>query len=179
MITCRRCKQLAERSTQKGRICAPCYKAYMKEWQASNKERVQKQRGEKYRTVYRNDPNWVEANNKRSRDRHQLVRHEAIMAYGGYVCKCCGETEPKFMTLDHVLNNGAAHRRTMGNQNSARAPVFKWLRDHGYPPGFQVLCWNCNSGRHFNGGICPHKTTQETPREFRENPVWAILSEAA
>jgi hypothetical protein len=27
--------------------------------------------------------------------------------------------------------------------------------------GFQVLCWNCNCGRAFNNGICPHVENTE------------------
>jgi hypothetical protein len=81
------------------------------------------------------------------------VRHQAIMAYGGYRCACCGEGEPTFLTLDHTNNDGARHRRILGESSQ----VFAWLRRRGYPPGFQVLCTNCNHGRHRNGGTCPHK----------------------
>jgi hypothetical protein len=31
-----------------------------------------------------------------------------------------------------------------------------------FPPGFQLLCSNCNHGRARNGGICPHKTGSQT-----------------
>src|ERR1039458_4628209 len=27
-------------------------------------------------------------------------------AYGGYECKCCGETEKAFLTIDHINNDG-------------------------------------------------------------------------
>ncbi len=32
---------------------------------------------------------------------------------------------------------------------------YKWLRDAGYPDGFQVLCMNCNHAKYRNGGILP------------------------
>jgi len=76
------------------------------------------------------------------------------MAYGGYRCACCGEGEPMFLTLDHINNGGSKQRRQLG----AGSQIFVWLRKRGYPPGFQVLCSNCNLGRHRNGGTCPHKT---------------------
>ena len=89
-----------------------------------------------------------------SAKRNINMRDAAIMAYGGYVCKCCGETEPMFLTLDHVNNDGADHRRELGQQGG---PAFyKWPRDHQYPIGFQVLCMNCNFGKQRNGGCCPH-----------------------
>jgi len=79
------------------------------------------------------------------------ARHDAIMAYGGYRCACCGEGDPRFLTLDHIHNGGAEHRRQVRSNH-----IFRWLRNRGYPPGFQVLCWNCNCGRYHNGGECPH-----------------------
>lgn len=29
--------------------------------------------------------------------------------------------------------------------------------DQGFPPSFRVLCYNCNSGRARNRGVCPHQ----------------------
>jgi hypothetical protein len=81
------------------------------------------------------------------------MRHEAILAYGGYRCACCGITEPLFLTLDHVNEGGLRQRREVG----ASTAFFHWLKDNCYPPGFQVLCTNCNHGRYRNGGLCPHK----------------------
>lgn len=79
------------------------------------------------------------------------LREEAIKAYGGK-CNCCGENTPVFLTIDHVNNNGAEHRKEV----PAGSTFHRWLKSNGYPKDFQILCWNCNSGRHLNGGICPH-----------------------
>ena len=84
---------------------------------------------------------------------HHWLRHEAIMAYGGYRCACCGEGEPMFLTIDHINGGGARHRRRIGSGIG----MWMWLRKRGYPRGFRVLCSNCNLGRHINGGTCPHK----------------------
>ncbi len=88
------------------------------------------------------------------------VRHEAIMAYGGYRCACCGADEALFLTIDHVNNDGSRHRRQVG----ASKELFRWLKKNGYPEGFQVLCSNCNQGRYRNGGVCPHKDAIAKPR---------------
>lgn len=85
--------------------------------------------------------------------RYFRLQHQAIVAYGGYRCACCGETEPLLLTLDHINNDGARHRRQLGGS----MPLYQWLRDNNYPPGFQVLCASCNLGRHRNGGVCPHQ----------------------
>ncbi len=88
--------------------------------------------------------------------RYHQLQHDAIMAYGGYRCACCGVDEPLFLTLDHQDGSGARHRERVGKGGK----FYAWLRDNGYPPGFQVLCSNCNHGRFRNGGVCPHKYRQ-------------------
>ena len=35
--------------------------------------------------------------------------------------------------------------------------TYKWLRKNGFPPGFQVLCMNCQHGKRMCRGICPHQ----------------------
>lgn len=75
-----------------------------------------------------------------------------IFAHYGDRCECCGETEPKFLQVDHIKPIGAKVRKETGQTR-----IFRWLRLNGFPPGFRILCSNCNHGRHRNGGICPHQ----------------------
>lgn len=91
---------------------------------------------------------WAE----RQRARYRALRLEVVAAYGGK-CACCGEEEITFLELDHVDSDGKAHRREIG-RGSHR--TYKWAKDHGFPPSFQLLCANCNQGRQRNGGVCPH-----------------------
>jgi hypothetical protein len=95
--------------------------------------------------------------------KERRLRHleACLAAYGGKICACCGETEPMFLTLDHIENNGSRHRRSLfGNKNCGSSAFYFALVKAGFPPGLQVLCWNCNLGRNRNGGICPHKESQ-------------------
>lgn len=84
------------------------------------------------------------------------VRNIVFLVYGN-ACACCGETMDKFLAIDHMDNNGAAHRRELGSKGRN---LYRWLKQHNYPSNFQILCHNCNSGRHLNGGVCPHKTSE-------------------
>ncbi len=97
----------------------------------------------------------------KSRKRHTgKLKSETYAAYGGAMCVCCGETERSFLSLDHIHNDGAAWRREIfgGNKgHGAGLTTYEWCKRNGYPPIFQVLCWNCQQGKRFNGGICPHK----------------------
>jgi len=91
-----------------------------------------------------------DSSTRRSRE----MRAAVIRAYGGEspACVCCSETHAAFLTLDHVNNGGRAHRLEKGNQG-----VHYELRKGGYPPGFQILCFNCNMAKGYYGS-CPHDT---------------------
>ena len=80
---------------------------------------------------------------------------QEVMSYYGGRCQCCGESNVDLLTIDHVNNDGAKHRRTVGFPSGDR--FYTWIRNNNFPQGLQVLCCNCNSGRHVNGGVCPHK----------------------
>lgn len=89
--------------------------------------------------------------------RTQCLKDQVYQAYGGYTCNCCGETIPQFLTLDHINGDGNRHRKLVKQNGQG---FYKWLIRNNFPPILQVLCYNCNSGRQFNGGICPHKINQ-------------------
>lgn len=95
----------------------------------------------------------LEKYKQKQQDYQRRVKRAALEAYGGVKCACCGEAEFLFLTIDHVNNDGATHRREIG---SAGSSFYRWLKNNGYPPGFQVLCYNCNCGRNANNGTCPH-----------------------
>jgi hypothetical protein len=93
-------------------------------------------------------------------ERRKRVRDAVFAAYGGYRCACCGETERLFLTIDHIANDGAEFRRAQfgGQHRGAGMLTYLWLAQHGFPPGLQVLCANCQFGKRMNAGICPHQT---------------------
>jgi hypothetical protein len=89
------------------------------------------------------------ANQVASRLRLKIL---VMKAYGGK-CKCCKEKDIRFLTMDHMEGGGAKHFKAIGGNHK----FYRWLRDHKFPKEFQVLCFNCNTGRSINKGICPHK----------------------
>lgn len=133
--------------------CKACWNIKQAEWRQKNLEQWTGLQKKYYRKKVA-DPAWRALQRVRTRDWWRKLKHEAIMAYGGYRCACCGETEPKFMSIDHIENNGAQHRREVWG-------VSRWLKVNGYPKGFQVLCMNCNFGKFMNGGVCPHQAEKK------------------
>ena len=92
--------------------------------------------------------------NARRRKSHKKFRDQVHNHYGNQ-CQCCGESEPKFLSVDHINNDGAAHRREIGSGTR----FYTWLINNNFPLGFQLLCFNCNHGKYINGGVCPHKSS--------------------
>lgn len=85
------------------------------------------------------------------------LRADIIENYGG-VCVCCGESNWGFLSLDHKFNDGAAERRKFGNGFK----LMRHIKRIGYPTDrYQLLCFNCNSGKQYNGGMCPHEGYKE------------------
>lgn len=92
--------------------------------------------------------------NLAAKDHQKRLRKEVISAYGAF-CKCCGETNFEFLVLDHVNNDGASHRKSLGGRNKSGA-VLSWAKKNSFPDSLQVLCANCNMAKQYSGG-CPHK----------------------
>lgn len=88
------------------------------------------------------------------RERNKTRRLKALTHYGGDPprCACCGESAFEFLAIDHINGGGGKHRREIKNKFPC---IIRWLGHHNYPPGFRVLCHNCNCALgHY--GYCPH-----------------------
>jgi len=103
------------------------------------------------------DPRVRTQNCLRRKERQIRLRKAIIEGYGGK-CACCGLTVPEFLTLDHIHNDGAEHRKRDGYKAAGHHLYTRLVRE-GFPKGqFQLLCWNCNCAKSiFNLDECPHK----------------------
>jgi hypothetical protein len=82
------------------------------------------------------------------------VKKDVFEAYGS-ACKCCGETFEGFLSIDHIGGGGGIHRREQ--RLTGGTQTYYWLRNHGYPPEFRILCMNCNFARAYSGDTCDPK----------------------
>jgi hypothetical protein len=105
----------------------------------------------KYAKTYRAEhPEYVQKSNQRGAANRLKVKTEVLTHYGydGRLL-CCWEDclieDVDVLTLDHLLDDGAAHRseitggkyRCGGGMN-----IYYWVKKNGYPQGFQTLCHN-------------------------------------
>lgn len=91
--------------------------------------------------------------NQKRRQSKVKERWEVLSHYSNGVpkCACCGIRNYEFLSIDHINNDGAKHRKKVPSSQ-----LYQWLRLNKYPEGFQVLCFNCNLAKGFYG-MCPHK----------------------
>lgn len=136
----------------------------------------------KYRESHREDraiynKKYREANSdKLASDRkccREKITLEVFTHYSGGKpkCGCCGEERIEFLSIDHIEGEGAAHRRSLKITGGYR--FYRWLKKEGYPPGYRVLCYNCNLARGFHG-YCPHEKKKLVTVNFDEKPMLSI-----
>lgn len=124
----------------------------MRAYSAANPDYAKRQ-ADARRTRRVTDPAYRKARNESARNWYATLRAQVIEAYGGQ-CACCGESEERFLTIDHVDGGGEKHRREVGGS----AGLYSWLRKQGFPAqGFQLLCFNCNQVKAIYGQ-CPHQS---------------------
>lgn len=84
------------------------------------------------------------------------LKFETLRHYsnGKPKCSCCRENIILLLTLDHIDGSGSRHRKA---GSGGGINFYSKLRKQGFPVGYQVLCFSCNTGRYLNGGICPHQ----------------------
>jgi hypothetical protein len=101
--------------------------------------------------AYKNS--WNARNREKNRlagKKHRLkVRLLVIEGYGGK-CSCCGESEIKFLTIEHENKDGKKHRKETNGH------YYQDLIKRGFPKGYTVLCFNCNCAKGFYE-VCPHQ----------------------
>lgn len=103
---------------------------------------------------------------------------ELIFSHYGKECSACMESDLSVLAIDHINNDGAAHRKKLfgwvvGNKKNARPPsghwLYNWIKQNGFPNTFQVLCMNCNTAKHKNGGAMPFRRIKEGSKLWLQN----------
>ena len=125
--------------------CIPCWNERVKE---RRKRKPEVYRAQARRAYKKNRDKIL----RRERARTRALKLEVLRHYGGPTpkCACCGETHVEFLQIDHINNDGAAHRKRVGEGTA----MYRHLK-RTWPEGYRVLCANCNWSRGIFG-YCPH-----------------------
>lgn len=97
------------------------------------------------------------------RKKNRANRLRVLLHYGGDSpkCECCGESCIELLCLDHISGGGLQQKRlispTIHPKDFGGSKFFLWIIRNGFPPGYRLLCWNCNFGIH-TYKTCPHKS---------------------
>jgi hypothetical protein len=121
----------------------------------ANKEkiRIRKKGTEAKRIDHYREMKRRNAAKRRTRARRLAIGH---YSHGSYRCACCGEDNYDFLEVDHVRGGGGKENLQLFGRRSVSSALIFWLASNGFPPGFQILCANCNrsKGKH---GVCSHQ----------------------
>jgi hypothetical protein len=103
--------------------------------------------------------------NKKCYNKRRLV---ILNHYSNNTCACafCGIKDIRVLSIDHVEGGGKEHLRKIGFKS-----IYDWLLQNHLPPGFQVLCMNCQFIKRHTRNECKRKPkdtatlTQFIPKE--------------
>lgn len=142
--------------------------AYMRDWRSKNRQH-HNAACRAYRKKNR------DRLNQRLRDDRAALRRQVLKRYsdGRPQCSCCGTEYYPFLTLDHINKDGANHRETVtGNRRSTGRRFWAWIIKNGFPPGFRVLCYNCNCSAAYHSDInqcgCPFGPDKQMAEDHKD-----------
>jgi hypothetical protein len=136
------CRRIAEEK-QNGTYQSKCRQARLTDEQRESKRLEQIEYQKKYRQEKRTKINLQ----KKSKMLQSKI--EGMKIYGG-CCQCCGESNEKFLTLEHLNGRDKSKKRRTG------LAAWNIARIEGYPDTYTVLCFNCNCAKGIYG-VCPHQ----------------------
>lgn len=78
------------------------------------------------------------------RERKLNMKFKVLEQYGT-ACKICGFSDYRALQIDHINDNGAEERKSLGGQNFSGWRFYEWLIANDFPEGYQTLCANHNN----------------------------------
>jgi len=110
----------------------------------TNSERYQLRKLRHPEDLVAEQKRWREAHPEMPRRLNARVRLAALNHYteGRLECALCHFSDSRALEIDHIDGGGCAHRREL--KRGGGHDFYHWLRKNNYPPGYRVLCRNCN-----------------------------------
>jgi len=111
--------------------CRPCRKQYNADYRAAK--------------IAAKDPDWY-AYRRRTTNNYTARLRDKAHALLGDRCACpgCPITRRVFLSIDHIDDDGAAHRKKFPNQQMLYRSI---IDDPDATSKYQILCHNCNMAK--------------------------------
>jgi len=136
------------RSAEDKRLYQIAYRKLHKDKVQEKQRRYYQNNKEKHqaysRNYYAQNGDTIRANAVRTgKILRKKMRLAVLLYYSNDTMACvkCGFSDIRALCLDHINGGGSEHRRKFKNGGN----VWCWLARHGFPPGYQILCANCNT----------------------------------
>ena len=167
-VPCKRCGELFQRKVGRNHYCDTCRRPARLEYSrryngvyyVKNVERIKERTARYQKENVERKRRWGREHMAR---RARLITTQVFGHYstGTFQCACCGQFEREFLTVDHVGGNGNKMSRESGIPRGG-FPLYFWLFKNRYPPGFEIVCMNCNLSRAKHGGLCRHRMVKQS-----------------
>jgi hypothetical protein len=132
----------------------PENKSYRQNYYKTNKDVIAAKKKEHWHKYYINNVEKVNLKNRINyiKNKARVLRYNrawrelnkfAVISYYSndkMCCENCRENIYELLTIDHINGAGNKHRRSIVSGSN----FCLWLRRNNFPPGFQILCYNCN-----------------------------------
>ena len=121
-------------------ICNQCMSEKNAEWYSEHR----KYRDAATRKWCKEHPDQYRAKKREQSHRRKI---KALTHYSPNLrCQHCGFSDVRALSIDHINNDGYSHRKKLGRRGGA---IYCWLITNNFPPGYQVLCMNCQFIKRF------------------------------
>ena len=118
-------------------------KEYKAQWYQRNKERLKQYRLEHKEKQNAYSSQWYYKHRDKVKvymhNYQEEIKRDVLTHYGGGKCACvrCGESRLACLSIDHIDGREKQHPRGWGG-----VKIYIWLKQQGYPDGYQTLCMN-------------------------------------
>ena len=126
-------------------------RAYSREYNRTHKEAI-KQSKKDYHLAHRESHNLYSREYNLTHRAEMLAKQSELrLEYktivlthygnGKLACVKCGFSDVRALSIDHISGDG--YQQRLNNRKFIGDSIYRWLRKHNYPEGYQTLCMNC------------------------------------
>ena len=118
-------------------------KPYWQRYYEKNRAKILPKRRKSWKAYYLNHKQELLIKTRRKK---WALKQEVLTHYGNGKCACvnCSFDDIRALSIDHIEGGGHKERLKLGKGlDRGGVSFYRFLRQRGYPEGYQTLCMNC------------------------------------